>query len=64
VIDDLLHTGETITAAAATLREAQLVVRAAGCLLASPPDGWRDRLVEAGFESVSALALTTDLRPP
>lgn len=60
VIDDLLHTGETIVSAASTLREAGLVVRVATCLLASPPELWSARLCRAGFESASALALTTD----
>lgn len=64
IIDDLLHSGETIASAANTLREVDVVVSAASCLLAAPPDLWRNRLQQAGFESVSALALTTDLDAP
>ena len=61
VIDDLLHSGETIVAAAETLREVELSVSSAGCLLAAPPDAWRPRVELAGFETVTALALTTAL---
>lgn len=61
IIDDLLHSGDTIVSAAHTLRQVDLVASAASCLVAAPPDSWRGRLREAGLTSLSALALTTDL---
>jgi adenine/guanine phosphoribosyltransferase-like PRPP-binding protein len=61
IIDDLLHSGATVISAAKTLGEVDVVGSAVSCMLAAPPDGWRERLQQAGFESVSALALTTDL---
>jgi adenine/guanine phosphoribosyltransferase-like PRPP-binding protein len=61
VIDDLLHSGETIVAAAETLREVDLAVVSAGCLLAAPPAAWRPCLEASGFETVTALVCTADL---
>lgn len=62
IVDDLLHSGKTIVAAAETLREVGTSVSSTACLLAAPPDAWRARLERAGFQTVNALALTTDLR--
>jgi len=61
IVDDLLHSGETIVAAAEILREVDASVSSAGCLLAAPPAAWRARLEGEGFQTVTALALTTDL---
>jgi adenine/guanine phosphoribosyltransferase-like PRPP-binding protein len=62
VIDDLVHSGETLASAARTLREAELVVSVASCLLIAPPTtGWPDTLEAAGVRQVGALATTTQL---
>jgi adenine/guanine phosphoribosyltransferase-like PRPP-binding protein len=62
IVDDLLHSGQTVVAAAQTLREVDASVSSAACLLAAPPAAWQTRLGGAGFQTVDALALTTDLR--
>ena len=62
IIDDLVYTGETLAAAARTVREAQLVVSSASCLLVAPPTtGWPDRVAAAGIGQITALATTTQL---
>jgi adenine/guanine phosphoribosyltransferase-like PRPP-binding protein len=62
VIDDLVHSGETLASAARTLRQAGLVVSAASCLLIAPPTtGWPDTLEAAGVRHIGALATTTQL---
>ena len=62
VIDDLVHSGETLASAARTLREAELVVSTASCLLIAPPTtGWPDRIAAAGVDQITALATTTQL---
>jgi adenine/guanine phosphoribosyltransferase-like PRPP-binding protein len=62
IVDDLVHTGATLAAAARTLREAELVVGSASCLLVAPPTtGWPDRLEAAGIGRIGALATTAQL---
>jgi adenine phosphoribosyltransferase len=62
VIDDLVHSGETLAAAARLLREAQLDVRGASCLLTAPQTtGWPETTVAAGIARLESLALTTEL---
>ena len=62
VIDDLVHTGATLASAAKTLREAELSVTRASCLLVAPARaGWPDALATAGIDEITALATTTQL---
>jgi adenine/guanine phosphoribosyltransferase-like PRPP-binding protein len=62
VIDDLVHSGETLASAARALRQSELVVSAASCLLIAPPTtGWPDTLEAAGVRHIGALATTTQL---
>lgn len=62
LIDDLVHTGATLASAARTLREADLDVRLASCLLVSPPHaGWPDAVATVGIDDLTALATTTQL---
>jgi adenine/guanine phosphoribosyltransferase-like PRPP-binding protein len=62
LIDDLVHTGTTLATAAKTLREAELVVSTASCLLIAPHHaGWPDAVATAGIDVVTALATTTQL---
>jgi adenine/guanine phosphoribosyltransferase-like PRPP-binding protein len=62
LIDDLVHTGVTLATAAKTLREAQLAVTVASCLLVAPAHaGWPDAVATAGIDEITALATTTQL---
>ena len=62
LIDDLVHSGATLATAAKTLREAELVVRDASCLLVAPAHaGWPDAVATAGIGELTALATTTQL---
>jgi adenine/guanine phosphoribosyltransferase-like PRPP-binding protein len=62
LIDDLVHTGVTLATAARTLREAELVVSVASCLLVAPAHaGWPDAVATAGIDELTALATTTQL---
>ena len=54
IIDDLVHSGETLASAARTLREAELVVSSASSLLIAPPTtGWPDRVAAAGIGQIT-----------
>ena len=62
LIDDLVHTGGTLASAARTLREAELVVTVASCLLVAPAHaGWPDAVATGGIDELTALATTTQL---
>ena len=62
LIDDLVHTGETLASAARTLREADLVVEHASCLLIAPATaGWPDNVATAGIGEITALTTTLKL---
>jgi adenine/guanine phosphoribosyltransferase-like PRPP-binding protein len=62
VIDDLVHTGQSLASAVRTLRGAGLVVRGASCLLVAPPTTrWPETLAAVGIEDLNALATTTEL---
>ena len=62
LIDDLIHSGETLASAARTLREAELTVGFASCLLIAPPTaGWPDNLATAGIDEITALTTTLKL---
>jgi adenine/guanine phosphoribosyltransferase-like PRPP-binding protein len=62
LVDDLVHSGATLAAAADPLRAVGLVVHAASCLLTAPLDEpWPDTVAAAGIEQLSSLGLTTDL---
>ena len=62
LIDDLVHSGETLGRAARTLREAGLVVQLASCLLIAPPTtGWPDNVATAGIDEITALTTTLKL---
>ena len=62
VIDDLVHTGESLASAVRTLRAAGLVVRGASCLLVAPETtGWRATLAAVGVDRLASLASTAEL---
>jgi orotate phosphoribosyltransferase len=62
LIDDLVHSGQSMASAARLLREAGLDVRGASCMLVAPETtGWRDTLAAAGLARLDALALTAEL---
>ena len=62
LIDDLVHSGQSMAAAARLLREAGLDVRGASCMLVAPETtGWRSTLAAAGLARLDALAVTTEL---
>jgi len=62
VIDDLVHSGQSLAAAAQTLGAAGLEVRGASCLLVAPETtGWRGTLGAAGLGQLASLATTTEL---
>ena len=62
LIDDLVHTGATLASAARTLREAELVVRLASCLLIAPETaGWPENIAAAGIDEITALTTTLKL---
>jgi orotate phosphoribosyltransferase len=62
VIDDLVHSGQSMASAARLLREAGLDVRGASCMLVAPETtGWRGTLAAAGLDRLDALAMTTEL---
>jgi orotate phosphoribosyltransferase len=62
MIDDLVHSGQSMASAARLLREAGLDVRRASCLLVAPETtGWRGTLAAAGVERLEALATTAEL---
>jgi adenine/guanine phosphoribosyltransferase-like PRPP-binding protein len=62
LIDDLVHSGATLASAARLLREAELDVRFASCLLIAPPTaGWPDNVAVGGIAHLTALATTTQL---
>jgi adenine/guanine phosphoribosyltransferase-like PRPP-binding protein len=62
VIDDLVHSGQSLAGAVRLLRGAGLVVRGASCLLVTPETtGWRQTLAAAGVGQLAALAATTEL---
>jgi len=62
LIDDLVHSGQSVASAARLLREAGLDVRGASCMLVAPEStGWRDTLAAAGLHRLDALAMTTEL---
>jgi adenine/guanine phosphoribosyltransferase-like PRPP-binding protein len=62
VIDDLVHSGESLASAVQTLRGAGLEVRGASCLLVAPETtGWRRTLAAAGLGQLASLATTTEL---
>jgi orotate phosphoribosyltransferase len=62
LIDDLVHSGQSIASAARLLRGAGLDVRGASCMLVAPETtGWRGTLAAAGLDRLEALALTTEL---
>ena len=62
VIDDLVHSGQSLASAVRLLREAGLDVRGASCLLVAPETtGWRGTLAAAGLDQLAALATTTEL---
>jgi adenine/guanine phosphoribosyltransferase-like PRPP-binding protein len=61
LVDDLVHSGATLASASRVLREADLVVCAASCLLVAPPEGWSAVVGAAGIAQVTSLAMTTEL---
>jgi adenine/guanine phosphoribosyltransferase-like PRPP-binding protein len=62
VIDDLVHSGQSLAAAVRLLRGAGLEVRGASCLLVAPETtGWRETLAAAGIERLESLATTAEL---
>ena len=62
LIDDLVHSGQSMASAAWLLREAGLDVRGASCMLVAPETtGWRGTLAAAGLDRLDALAMTTEL---
>ena len=62
LIDDLVHSGQSMASAARLLREGGLDVRGASCMLVAPETtGWRGTLAAAGLARLDALAMTTDL---
>jgi orotate phosphoribosyltransferase len=62
LIDDLVHSGQSVASAARLLRRAGLDVRGASCMLVAPEStGWRDTLAAAGLHRLDALAMTTEL---
>jgi orotate phosphoribosyltransferase len=62
LIDDLVHSGQSVASAARMLRRADLDVRGASCMLVAPEStGWRDTLAAAGLHRLDALAMTTEL---
>jgi orotate phosphoribosyltransferase len=62
LIDDLVHSGQSMASAARLLREAGLDVRGASCMLVAPETtGWRGTLAAAGLDRLDALAMTTEL---
>ena len=62
VVDDLVHSGQSMASAARLLREAGLVVRGASCLLVAPETtGWRGTLAASGVDQLAALATTAEL---
>ena len=62
VIDDLVHSGQSLASAAWLLRDAGLDVRGASCMLVAPEStGWRGTLAAAGIDRLDALAMTTEL---
>jgi adenine phosphoribosyltransferase len=62
VIDDLVHSGQSMASAAWLLRDAGLDVRGGSCLLVAPETtGWRGTLAAAGLDRLDALAMTTEL---
>jgi orotate phosphoribosyltransferase len=62
LIDDLVHSGQSVASAARLVREAGLDVRGASCLLVAPETtGWRGTLAAAGLDRLDALAMTTEL---
>jgi adenine/guanine phosphoribosyltransferase-like PRPP-binding protein len=62
LIDDLVHSGETLGRAARTLREAELEVRLASCLLIAPETtGWPDNVATAGIDEITAMTTTLKL---
>ena len=62
LIDDLVHSGQSVASAARLLREAGLDVRGSSCMLvAAETTGWRGTLAAAGIDRLDALAMTTEL---
>ena len=62
LIDDLVHSGQSVASAARLLRGAGLDVRGASCMLVAPETtGWRGTLAAAGLHRLDALAITTEL---
>jgi len=62
LIDDLVHSGETLASAARTLREADLVVQLASCLLIAPETaGSPDNVGAAGIAEITAMTTTLKL---
>jgi adenine phosphoribosyltransferase len=62
MIDDLVHSGQSMASATWLLREAGLDVRGASCMLVAPETtGWRGTLAAAGLDRLDALAMTTEL---
>ena len=62
LIDDLVHSGQSVASAARLLRDAGLDVRGASCMLVAPETtGWRGTLAAAGLARLDALAVTTEL---
>jgi orotate phosphoribosyltransferase len=62
LVDDLVHSGQSLASAARLLRRAGLDVRGASCMLVAPEStGWRDTLAGVGLHRLDALASTTEL---
>jgi adenine/guanine phosphoribosyltransferase-like PRPP-binding protein len=62
LIDDLVHSGQSMASAARLLRGAGLDVRGASCMLVAPETtGWRDTLAGVGLHRLDALASTAEL---
>jgi orotate phosphoribosyltransferase len=62
LIDDLVHSGDSMASAARLLRDAGLEVHGASCLLVAPETtAWRGTLAGAGIDRLNALAATTEL---